>query len=65
MVKMEEGDLLITCRTCQVIFLFGGNEREYFEKKELQQPRHCAPCRRARREGRQFSMDVMSREGSD
>ena len=47
---------LIYCVSCGVTFLFGGGERDYFKSKELRNPKRCAPCRRARREGRQYEM---------
>jgi len=47
---------LITCVSCKVTFLFGGGERDFFREKELQTPKRCGPCRKARKEGRQFAM---------
>ena len=47
---------LIYCVSCGVTFLFGVGEREYFKSKELQNPKRCGPCRRARKEGRQYAM---------
>ena len=55
---MEEGDALIECVSCKVIFLFGGGEKAYFEEKELSDPKRCAPCRRTRKEGRQQTEDL-------
>ena len=60
-----EHDVLIRCRSCEVVFLFGGGEKDYFDSKELQQPNHCAPCRRARREGRQLAADSISEDRED
>lgn len=58
---------LITCVSCEVTFLFGGGERDFFREKGLQMPKRCGPCRRARREGRQVAApgepeDVEERE---
>ena len=58
---MEEGDALIECVGCRVIFLFGGGEKAYFTEKDLSDPKRCAPCRRVRREGRQRA-DPVSEE---
>lgn len=45
---------VIHCVSCGVDFVFGGGERDYFKDKELTTPKRCGPCRRARKEGRQF-----------
>ena len=62
---MKPEDRLIACSSCKVVFLFGGGEREYFEEQELEEPKRCGPCRRARREGRQFARETVSEEGTD
>ena len=56
---------LIKCVSCEVTFLFGGGEKEFFLSKGLQSPKRCGPCRRARREGRQFEAqeEILPGEG--
>ena len=62
---MQEGDALIECVSCKVIFLFGGGEKAYFEEKELSDPKRCAPCRRTRKEGRQQEAGSEEETGED
>ncbi len=58
---MDNGEVIeidgevILCVSCGVTFVFSGGEREFFKEKGLQTPKRCGPCRRARREGRQFA----------
>lgn len=46
----------ILCVTCGVTFVFGGGERDFFKEKGLRKPKRCGPCRRARKEGRQYAI---------
>ena len=64
-VKMEPGDYLIQCSSCGVVFLFGGGELEYFESNELEHPRRCGPCRKARKSGRQHVTESIPEKERD
>lgn len=45
-----EGDALLTCRTCDQSFPFTAAERDFYVAKGLVNlPRHCKPCRDARK----------------
>ncbi len=59
---MQEGDDLIECVGCKVVFLFGGGEKAFFEEKGLSEPKRCAPCRRTRKEGRQRAANPVYEE---
>ena len=51
---VEIDGVVIHCVSCKVDFVFGGGEREFFKEKGLRDPKRCGPCRRARKEGRQY-----------
>ena len=62
-IVLEPGDVLIQCSSCEVVFLFGGGERRYFKEQELEEPKRCSPCRRARKEGRQYEIQSTPEDG--
>jgi len=49
-IQMYEGDKLIECVGCKVVFLFSVGEAAFFKDHDLDEPKRCAPCRHVRRE---------------
>lgn len=43
-------DKELTCKLCGQIFVWSAGEQAYFHTKGLQDPRHCKPCRKIRRD---------------
>lgn len=43
-------DKALVCVDCQNDFVFTAGEQDFFERKGMQQPKRCQPCRKTRKE---------------
>jgi hypothetical protein len=45
----DNGDLLLICVDCEQDFLLTVGEQQFFESRQLAQPRRCKRCRELKR----------------
>lgn len=51
-MDQETGSKVLDCVDCGKPFVWSLGEQDYFKQHNLQQPKRCKNCRRARREER-------------
>ena len=59
-MELDNGELNLTCVSCQAVFEWSFGEQEWYAAKGLNTQKRCRPCRQFRREQR----DVQAQRSS-